>query len=108
MQDDNILRAVQEEQPVAEYEQSIVRSALRVAAAIGVIFAMIMTIAEYLIVNNIDFGKPFLIALTAGLADIIERRSRKERKSLLFFGILKLIFAAFCLLLYIVCLIGVS
>ncbi len=108
MQDDDILRAIQDGKPVEEYENTVARSALRIAAAVGVICAMIMTIVECLVIKKIDFGKPFLIALIAGLADIIEWYRRKEKKSLEIFGILKLLFAAFCLALYIVSMTGVS
>lgn len=108
MEDDDILRAVQAEQPVEEYEKTVARSALRIAAAVGLVCAMIMVIVELLIVKKFDFGKPFLIALIAGLTDIIEWHRRKEKKFLMIRGILALIFSAFLLLLYITSMAGVS
>ncbi len=107
MQDDDILRAIQDEKPVEEYENTVARSALRIAAAVGVICAMVMTVVECLVAKKIDFGKPFLIALIAGLTDVIEWHRRKEKRSMEIFGILKLIFAALCLVLYIVSILGV-
>ena len=105
---DEILQAIQELQPVGEYEKTITRSALKIAAIIGIICMLIMTLVEWLVVNKFDFGKPFLIALIAGLTDIIEWNKQKDKKSLRVFGILELLFAALCLFLYIVGLTGVS
>ena len=50
--------------------------------------------------QKIDFGKPFLIALIESLANVIEARKSKK-KLMLILGILGLVFAFAMLLLYI-------
>ncbi len=107
MSDNEILKEVQQEFPNAEYEKTITRSAMRIAAATGIICTVIMIIVEWLAFKKFDFGKPFLIMLIAGLIDIVEWSKLRAKKSLIIMGCLKLLFASIFLLLYITSLIGV-
>ena len=108
MSNEDILKTIQEETPIGEYEDRVNSSALRVAAAVGIICAIVMVIVELLIVKKCDFGKPFLIALIAGIADVYEWHKTKNKKMIKIRGILSLIFAAFLLMLYIIGLTGVA
>lgn len=107
MENNDILNAVQEGPVKGEYENAVTRSALHIAIAVGIACAIIMTILEWFVFKKFDFGKPFLIALTSGLTDILEWKRNKTKKMLVK-GICTLLFAAFLLLLYIAVLTGVA
>ena len=108
MSDEDILKVVQEVPPVAEYEKSVTRSVMKIVTAIVISCLIVMIIAEWLIFKKADFGKPFLIALWGGLMDTIEWHRLREKKSLRITGFCQLLVAAFCLLCYVVSLVGVS
>lgn len=99
MNRDEILRKAQAA-PVAENEKYVARNALRMAAIVGLVTCLIMVMVELFVFRKVDFGKPFLIALIEGLADVIEACKSKNKRMLLL-GILGLIFAFVMLLLYI-------
>lgn len=107
MNKEDILKAVQETSSKGEYEKTVARSALHIAIFVGIICALIMILIEWWVFKKFDFGKPFLIALTAGLADILEYKGNKLKKMFIM-GVCKLIFAAFLLLMYIFMLMGVA
>lgn len=106
MDNDDILKAAQEAPVNEEYERTVSRSALHIAIAIGITCALIMIAAEWFVFKKFDFGKPFLIVLTSGLADLLEQKKNQSKKMLIT-GIIKTIFATFLLLLYITTLMGV-
>ncbi len=107
MRNDDILNAVQEGPVTGEYENAVTRSALHLAIAVGIACAIIMTVLEWFVFKKFDFGKPFLIALTSGLTDILEWK-RYKKKKILVKGICTLLLAVFLLLLYITVLTGVA
>ena len=107
MKNEDILNAVQEGPVKREYENAVSRSALHIAIAVGIACAIIMTVIEWFVFRKFDFGKPFLIAITAGLADILEWRQNKTKKMLIR-GVCTLLFPIFLLLLYIAVLTGVA
>lgn len=107
MANDDILKAIQEQTPNDEYERSVNVSAIKVAVACGVVCAAIMFLVEWFVVKSYDFGKPFLIFLMSGVADVFEARKRKKGATMTA-GIVALILAAFCLLAYIAGLMGVA
>ena len=107
MKNNDILNAVQEGTVKGEYENAVTRSALHIAIAVGIACAIIMTVLEWFVFKKFDFGKPFLIALTSGLTDILEWKHNKTKKMLVK-GICTLLFAVFLLLMYIAVLTGVA
>ena len=100
MNRDEILEAVSKSEPVAEHEKYIARNALKLAAVVAVVACMGMVIVEWFVFKKFDFGKPFLIALTESLANVLESR-KSGNKKMKIIGILGLIFSAFLLALYI-------
>lgn len=85
---------------LAENEKYVARNALRQAAIVAVVACMIMVILEWFVFKKFDFGKPFLIAVTESLANVLESR-KSGNKKMKVIGILGLVFSAFLLVLYI-------
>ena len=100
MNRDEILKAVSQAEPVAENERYVARNALRQAAIVAVVVCMIMVILEWFVFKKFDFGKPFLIAVTESLANVLESH-KSGNKKMKVIGILGLVFSAFLLVLYI-------
>lgn len=101
MTNEEILRAAQSSQEeIGEYEKVVVHKSLTYGAAVGVAICTAMILVELLIVKKIDFGKPALLFAIAGYADFYEGLKCKIAKKKIK-GIVELIVAAFCVLLYV-------
>ena len=100
MDREEILKLASQTEPVAEHEKQVARNALRQAAIVAIVACMIMVIVEWFVFKKFDFGKPFLIAVTESLANILESH-RSGDKKMKVIGILGLVFSAFLLALYI-------
>ena len=99
MNDEEILRMAQEN-PVAEAENEISRKAIIKALGIGVFFMMAMIVAELFLVKSIDLGKPALLLVISAISSILEGKNNHKKKELVI-GIIEIICAFVCLLLYV-------
>lgn len=107
MTNDELLEAVQEEPVHDEYEREISQMAGRIAVATGIICLMVMFLVEWFLLKQYDFGKPFLVFLMSGIADVIEGR-KKTKRFMFIRGIGSLLLAVLFLLIYITRLMGVE
>ena len=106
MEDDKILAAVQNDAPRDEYETKTSDNALKIGVAVGLFCMAAMFVTEWFVLQTYDFGKPFLIMLIAGIADLIEGR-RLHKRYMIVKCVIEFALAIFFLLAYTTILMGV-
>ncbi|MBP9995690.1 MAG: hypothetical protein KBT19_00275 [Lachnospiraceae bacterium] len=103
MTNEEILAAVQNDQSGNgtndEYEKNVMRRAIAYGTSITVIMCMLMVLAELFIFKKMDFGKPALIFAMDGCIETYDGFKGNNRKEKIK-GIIELIFALFCIFLY--------
>jgi hypothetical protein len=99
MTNEEILKAVQNEKN-DEFEQKEANRSLMLGAAVAIAVCVIMIIVEWVVLKKVDYGKPTIIFVFSGAADLYEGIKNKKRKSKII-GIVELILAVIGLGLYI-------
>lgn len=101
MNREEILLAVQsEKQETGEYENTIARKAIMYGAAAGVMLCTVMSAVELCFFKKMDFGKPTMLFIICGLANLYEGMKCRVKKKIIS-GTIEIIVAALSLLLYI-------
>ena len=96
---EKILQAAQKS-PVAENERCITRKSVGISAIVGLTVCIVMILVEWFVFKKFDFGKPFLIFLMTAISDLVEYGHLKKKTTLIR-GVLEVVLALFCLLMYI-------
>ena len=98
---DEILNRVQNNnQPNDEFERDTSRKGLLYGLIAGVLVCIVMIIFELIKNGKIEFGKPVILLSIAGVSSIYEGK-KSSGKKLLLAGIVEMIFAFVCLILYV-------
>lgn len=101
MNREDILRAVQsEKQETGEYERSVARKAVMYGSAVGVLLCIVMLALELWVFKKMDFGKPTILLVICGFADLYEGKMCKGKR-LVIKGLAEMAIAVFFLLAYI-------
>lgn len=101
MNREEILKVVQSEnQESGEFEKNIARKAVMYGAALGVALCVVMYVVELLVLKKFDMGKPAMLFAISGFANLYEGRKCKNKKKFNS-GLMEMIGAVICLLLYI-------
>ena len=99
MTNEEILKAVQNEKN-DEFEQREANRSVIFGAAVAIAVCVIMIIVEWVVLKKVDYGKPTIIIVFSGAADLYEGIKNKKRKSKII-GIVELILAVIGLGLYV-------
>jgi len=100
MTDEEILLAVQNKpDKVGEYEREGTRKAAILAACICVALCVLMICLDMWIEKNIDFGKPAILLTFSGILRVFEGKT-SCKKRMLIGGIIEIILAVMCVILY--------
>ncbi len=95
-----LIAAQSEKQETGEYEKTVARKAIMYGAALGVMLCSVMSVVELWILKKVDLGKPAMLFAISGFANLYEGRKCKEKKKVIS-GLIEIIIAVFCLLLYV-------
>ena len=99
LNNEDIIKAAMENKEVNdEFEKHITRKGLMNALIAGVGLCLVMMVLELIIQNKIEFGIPTVILTIASVSSLYDG---KNNKKLLYAGIVELIFAAVCFILFI-------
>ena len=99
MTNEEILKAAQNERN-DEFEQREANRSLMLGAAVAIAVCVIMIIVEWIVLKKVDYGKPTIIFVFSGIADLFEGIKNNKRKSKII-GIVELILAVIGLGLYV-------
>lgn len=101
MNNEDILKAAQAQaSQEGEFEIDKMKKNLASAFAVVVIILIIMVIFEILLLKKMDYGKPSIVFLCAGIADYLDGRSF-SKKGKLVRGLVEIAFALFFLTAYV-------
>lgn len=100
MTDEEILLAAQNKpDKVGEYEREGTRKAAILASCICIALCVVMICLDMWIKKYIDFGKPAILLTFSGVLRVFEGKTSCKKRSLIG-GIIELVLAVMCVLLY--------